>query len=248
MKTTSLLAAVSAAVFTICAFAPNRAVAQTQQTPSIPVGSLDAYPTVVQTGTKPTLTWSVTHPTIITSFVDITPPPNGTITPKTTLKMDVRVLGAMIGDSSSWYKVQGEVKAEGSTSFLKFFDAKQSSVNPTTIYYTRTVTLNKAITFRGRAASNNSNSPSSWQAWYQTGLTTGNNVRVLVNGNTPPSYVPAFSNQSTIKSALGPYLQNGKINIGPMDVIILYELWDTNTSQSYFDMQDLILLVTFTKI
>jgi hypothetical protein len=246
MKTTSHLAAVSAAVLTICALAPNRAVAQAQ-TPSIPVGSLDAYPTVVQTGTKPTLTWSITHPTIITSFVDITAPPNGTITPKTTLTMDVRVLGAQVGTSTEWYKVQAEVKAEGSSSFLKFFDAKQSAVNPTQKYYTRTVTQNKAITFRGRVASSSSNSPSSWQAWYQTGLSTGNNVRALVNGDTPPNYVPAFNNQSTIKSAIGPYIQNGKINIGPMDVIIIYELWGTATNQSYFDMQDLILLVTFTK-
>lgn len=242
---TSQRAALSAAVIAICAFAPNRVTAQT---PSVPVGTLSAYPTVVQTGTKPTLTWSITHPTIITTFVDIAPPPNGTITPKTKLRMDVRVLGAMIGDGSSWYKVQGEVKAEGASSFTKFFDAKQSAVNPTNIYYTKTVNQNKPVTFRGRAASSSSNSPSSWQSWYQTGLSTGNNVRALVNGDTPPSYVPAFSNQSTIKSALGPYLQNGKINIGPMDVIILYELWGTSTSGSYFDMQDLILLVTFTKI
>jgi hypothetical protein len=32
-----------------------------------------------------------------------------------------------------------------------------------------------------------------------------------------------------------------------MDVIILYELWGNQTNQSYFDMQDLVLLVTFTK-
>ena len=245
MKPTCHLAAVSAVVFTICAFAPNRAAAQTPQTPSIPVGTLDAYPTVVRAGTKPTLTWNVTHPTVIKTFVDI--PPTGTITPKTTLTMDVRVLGAMVGDASNWYKVQAEVKAEGASSFTKFFDAKQSSVNPTTKYHTRTVTQNKGITFRGRVASNNSNNPSSWQSWYQTGLTTGHNVKALVNGDSVPNYVPAFSNQSTIKSALGPYIENGKIKIGPMDVIIIYELWGTATNQSYFDMQDLVLLVTFTK-
>jgi hypothetical protein len=71
-------------------------------------------------------------------------------------------------------------------------------------------------------------------------------VRALVNGDTPPSYVPAFANQSTIKSTLGPYIDaSGKIRIGPMDVIFIFELWGTATNQSYFDMQDLVVLSTF---
>ncbi len=238
---TSQRAALSAAILAIGALASASARAQTN--PSIPVGSLSAFPTVVQTGTKPTLTWSIEHPSIVKTVVDIDPD-DGTVTPKVDLYVDVRVLGAMVGNGSDWYKVQAFVKADGASSWTTFFNAKQTAVNPTQIYYTKFVRQARPIDFRGRVASNNSNSPSSWQSYYSTGTTT-NNVRALVNGDSPPNYVPAFSNQSAIKSILAPYLVNGKIAIGPMDVIFLFELWGTQTNQSYFDMQDLVVLATF---
>jgi hypothetical protein len=118
-------------------------------------------------------------------------------------------------------------------------------VNPSTIYFTQLVHQNRAINIRGRVATNNSSNPSSWQAYYSTGTTT-QNVRALVNGDSPPNYVPAFANQSTIKSTLSPYIDaSGKIRIGPLDVIFIFELWGTATNQSYFDMQDLVVLATF---
>jgi hypothetical protein len=228
--------------FILCAFASPQAFSQSSD-PSVPVGSLTAYPTVVQTGTKPTLTWSISYPSQVTTVVTVGS--TGTITPLRDLYVDLRVLGAQIGDGSSWYMVEAYHKTENASSFTRFFRGKQPDVNPSTIYFTQLVHQNRAINIRGRVATNNSTNPSSWQAYYATGTTT-QNVRVLVNGDTPPTYVPAFANQSTIKSTLSPYLDaSGKIRIGPMDVIYIFELWGTATNQSYFDMQDLIVLATF---
>ena len=239
---TSQLAALSAAVIALGTLVPNAAHAQSTS-PSIPVGSLSAFPTVVQTGTKPTLTWSITYPSQVTTVVTVGA--NGTITPRRDLYVDLRVLGAQIGDGSNWYMVEAYHKLEGASSFTRFFRGKQTNVNPSTVYYTGLVRNARPIDIRGRVASNSSSTPSSWQAYYSTGTTT-QNVRALVNGDTPPSYVPAFSNQSTIKSTLSPYLDaSGKIKIGPLDVIFLFELWGTATNQSYFDMQDLVVLATF---
>ncbi len=238
---TSQRAAATAVFLAIGALASTSARAQTN--PSIPVGSLTAYPTVVQTGTKPTLTWSISYPSQVTTVVTVGP--TGTVTPLRDLYCDLRVLGAQVGDGSSWYVVEAYRKLENATSFTRFFTGKQTAVNPSTVYYTQLVRQARPIDIRGRVASNNSSSPSSWQAYYSTGTTT-NNVRALVNGDTPPSYVPAFSNQNTIKSTLSAYIDaSGKIKIGPMDVIFLFELWGTQTNQTYFDMQDLIVLATF---
>jgi hypothetical protein len=239
---TNPIAALAAVAVTLGALASPQASAQSAD-PSIPVGSLTAYPTIVQTGTKPTLTWSISYPSQVTTVVTVGT--NGTVTPLRDLYVDLRVLGAQVGDGSNWYMVEAYRKLEGATSFTRFFRGKQTDVNPSTIYYTQLVRQSRPIDIRGRVASNSSSSPSSWQAYYSTGTTT-KNVKALINGDSPPSYVPAFSNQTTIKSTLGPYIDSsGKIRIGPMDVIFIFELWGTDTSQSYFDMQDLVVLATF---
>ena len=75
---TSQLAALAAAFTAVGTLVSPRALAQT--TPTIPVGDLTAFPTVVQTGTKPTLTWSNGYPSVVENFVTITQP--ATITPK----------------------------------------------------------------------------------------------------------------------------------------------------------------------
>jgi len=62
---TSQFAAVSAAVITVSTLVSTRSIAaQPAPTgdPSIPAGVLTAFPTVVQTGTKPTLTWNILYP------------------------------------------------------------------------------------------------------------------------------------------------------------------------------------------
>ena len=72
-----------------------------EQSPQIPVGSLSAYPTIVQTGTHPTLTWSVTVPEAVEDIVDIEGP--GTLVPKRDVIMDVRILGAGV-TASTYYR------------------------------------------------------------------------------------------------------------------------------------------------
>ena len=234
-------AAIAAAALSLSALASPQAFSQASD-PSVPVGSLSAYPTIVQTGTKPTLTWSISYPSQVRTVVTVEL--NGTINPLRDLYLDLRVLGAQIGDGSSWYMVEAYHKLENAA-FTRFFKGKQTNVNPSTICHTQLIHQGRTVNIRGRVASNNSTNPTAWQTYYETGTTT-KNVKALVNGDSPPSYVPAFANQSTIKSTLGPYIDaSGKIKIGPMDVIYIFELWGTATNQSYFEMQDLVVLATF---
>lgn len=207
--------------------------------PSVPVGSLRATPTMVQVGTLPGLSWSIQYPNTIIDVIDVVPP--GKIIPKEDLYMDVRVLGAayQIG-TNTWGLVESNVKIASGT-YTRFFYDRQNNVNPTKIMYTRLVKKNDTINFKSRC-----NSGSSWKSYYSTEA-TNQNVAALVNGDAPPNYVPAFS-QGSVESYLRPYLaSDGRINIGPLDVIYLFELGQTQIN-SGFDMQDLVLLVTFRRV
>jgi len=76
--------------------------------------------------------------------------------------------------------------------------------------------------------------------------TGGKNVIVLRDGDTPPYFKP-FGNQPEISSFLSPVMdpETGKVSIGPNDVLYLFELGQTRTSAPGFDMQDLVVLVTY---
>lgn len=241
---TSQLAAISAAVFAVSALGASRALAQT--TPTIPVGELTAYPTVVQTGTKPTLTWNINYPSVVEEFVTITPP--GTVTPKENLKCDIRILGLGVTSQNSngsitYYRTRGQWKYNGSSSWSDIYDGKQTDtiVQQQGLVKTNiSVNKSKAMNFAGQYYN------SSWQTQY-TSTSGGQNVRALVSGQLCPGNIPDY-NAPSLESFLKPYLDSSKrVKIGPMDVIIIMELTHTNQSDIGYDLQDLVMLITFRK-
>lgn len=229
------LTVLAAAGLAICFGAPERANAQASD-PAIPVGTLSAYPSVVQAGTFPTLSWGITYPSEILTVVTITPP--GTITPKKSLKMDVRVIGASVKSATTYAPTEALFSYNGS-SYSRIWYNTQPNVNPNTIVKTQTVDANKNIRFGGRYYWQNS-----WSSMY-TSTSTSGNVRALISGDTPPTTYPLYQ-QPTLESFLAPYLdEQGKIKVGPKDVIILFELTHTDTDDLGYDLQDLVLLCTF---
>src|SRR5690606_17692699 len=80
-------------------------LAQEELTPLIPSGNLSAFPTMVQTGTHPTLTWDITLPEGISDIISIEGP--GTVIPNRCMIMDVRILGASV--KKVWTNPQGKV-------------------------------------------------------------------------------------------------------------------------------------------
>ena len=112
-------------------------------------------------------------------------------------------------------------------------------MQPSQTYHSKSLRAGYPITVRARAYNG-----SQWLAWRTSGTVTPN-VVVLVNGDRPPSTVPAFA-QGNIESFLRPYLNaGGYISIGPKDAIVLFELGQTNVQSSGFDLQDLVLLLSF---
>jgi len=212
----------------------------------MPVGTLSAFPTIVQAGTHPQLTWNVTLPAAVLDIVTITGP--GTVTAKVSQYVDVRILGASVkavstnqsGQVTSWSWVPTEcLFSFNGGSYSRIFYNTHDKVNQNTVVATKQVNAGQTINFGGRYFHNGN-----WSST-RTSTNSSNTVRALKHGDTPPTTVPLYQ-QPTIESFILPYLDtNGNLKLGPRDVIYLMELTHTDTNHGGFDLQDLVILCTF---
>lgn len=202
----------------------------------IPRGTLNVDRTLVRVDTRSQLGWSIQYPTVVTDLVSVTT--TGTIIPKSTMKMKVRTLGVAFQSGSTLLPLEGSW-AKNNGTFTRFFYGTGKQVDPTKIIVNQTVNLNDRIDFAGRGWSG-----SSWYPLHDT-RKADRYVIVLKNGDRAPDYAPAY-NQSTVKGFLTSYIDGmGRIKIGPRDLIILWEASTASPGSTYFDMQDLVVLVTF---
>ena len=119
------------------------------------------------------------------------------------------------------------------------FYGTQALVLPAYLLYIKKHGTNTVIDFAGRYVTNGS-----WSPLYTT-RSANLQVIALVNGSTPPTTFPLYQS-SQLAAYLRPYLDaTGKIKIGPMSVIIMMELGQTDHGATCFDYQDMVLLVTF---
>jgi hypothetical protein len=236
---TSQLAAVSAAVIAVSTLASPRAHSQT--TPVNPVGSLSAYPTVVQTGTKPTLDWSILYPSKVSNIATITPPGKITIIDKN-IYVSVQPIGTGITacdstQGSTPLYADARISVNGAA-YQQLFYGTQADIDPAYSLYIKKLGVGNTINFSGRYVKNGA-----WSPLYTT-LSANFQVVALINGDSIPTTFPLYQS-STLASYLRPYLTStGKVNIGPLSIIILMELGQTNRTLSCFDYQDMVLLVT----
>ncbi len=238
MKTSHSAAVAAVVLCTACLCAPR---ADAANDPLIPVGSLSAYPTIVRTGTYPTLTWAVTYSTDFKGGVNRDP--DGTMTTKEELQIDIAIVGAsnQVGTTSGGNPVYGQIESNvrvgSSSSYTTFFQDVQTVIDPTVSYFTQVVPASTVIDFRARESTG-----STWLTYRSTETLTSN-VITLINGETPPSTVT-----KKVESYLAPFLTNsGTVKLGPMEVLVLYELNETTTSKPGFTNQDLVVLVTFSR-
>ncbi len=234
-------AAFAAVMFATAGLSPL--TAQTTS-PSGPTGWLTASHSIVRGGAMPMLNWEITYPSIVEDYVEITD--YSTVTAKENLKVEIRVLGAGVTASASnsttfsFVPTEALVSYNGS-SYGRVFYGTNLNVNPNTIVYSRTVQKDRPLRFGGRYYYNNA-----WGPYFNSQSGT-RNVRALVNGDTPPTTY-SLINAPTLEQFIRPYLDSaGRVKIGPMDVIVFMELThhDSQASDWGYDLQDMVLLVTF---
>jgi len=205
-------------------------------TSEIPTGTLSVDRTLVRTGSRSQLGWQIQYSSAVTSVVDVSSA--GTITAKNSMRMRVRTLGVAFQSGSTLLPIDAYWSKNNGT-FTRFFYGTGTSVVSTNVLIDTTVSANDKIDFSARGWSGSSWFPS------HTTLSSDKYVTVLKNGDSAPTYAPAYD-QASAKSFLAPYLSStGKISIGNRDLIILWECSSAAPGTTYFDMQDLVVLVTF---
>lgn len=232
MKSPLTLGSGIRACFCIAIFgAPGALTANNEDAP--PRGSLNVGRDIVRAGTRSQLAWEIEIPQV--SPVDITP--EGAIIPKNDVTLRVRTLGVAFQSGSTQLPIASYWSLNGG-SWAKFFEGKSYHVDPTEVLVNKTVRAGDRINFGARGKIND------WLPFHSTG-NSDNYVTVLKNGETPPDYAPAYD-QGDIVSFMQPYVDaSGKIQIGPRDLIVLWECSTSNPGSPYFDMQDIVVLVTF---
>ncbi|HSP44068.1 MAG TPA: hypothetical protein VLO11_14435 [Luteolibacter sp.] len=242
---TSQRAATTAAVIAIGALAPTLCLAQGKKTPSRipeqPVGIMSAFPTIVQTGTKPTLNWNIMHPSRVGDIAIVNPP--GTIIPQQPIYVTVQPIGTGVTDCSSQghehnnYYTDARISYSGG-SYKQLFYGVMDDVDPAHKLYVKKVFANETIDFGGRFVKSNQ-----WSPFFTT-RSSNMQVVALVDGDVPPTTFPLHTSPK-LKNYLKPYLDgSGKVRIGPLSILILMELGTTDRSSNCFDYQDQALLVT----
>jgi hypothetical protein len=206
---------------------------------SIPTGTLTVDRDLLRVGTKSQLTWNIAYPAPnVTSVIDIVTP--NTVKPKQDLTMKIRVLGASFQESTTVFLPVEVMMSKNNGSWTRVFYGLQSAVLPNLVLTSQTVKKGDTLNFGGRGYRDGK-----WLPLYNTASTTKNLV-MLKNGDRVPSEVPAL-NGASIESFLKPYMDTNtkKVKIGDRDLIFLMELGQTDPNNSGFDLQDLVVLVTF---
>lgn len=216
-----------------------------QSTPlAVPTGWLSASPGLVRAGANPVLKWNIEYPTnSVEEHVEVD---DSTVTPKEMLDYEIRVLGAGVTSSNSngtnltFVPTEALFSLSGGT-YQRIFYGTNYDVRSTKVVSSGTIERGQSMKFGGRYYYNRS-----WSRLYTSDSGT-NNVRTMVNGDTPPTTY-ALHTAPTLESFIKPYLDaSGRVAIGPMDVIVFMELThtDAQSKQMGYDCQDMVLLVTF---
>ncbi len=206
------------------------------QQSSVPRGTLSVDKDLVRVGTRSNLAWNIEYPAAIVDIVEVEP--TGTITPKKTLKMRVRVIGVAFQSGNTLLPLDAWWSLNNG-GWQNFFYGTGPTVNSSAILIDQKVKKNDTIDFGARGWGG-----SSWLPFNHTKSPT-QYVTVLGKGSKAPAYAPAY-NQNSVTSFLRPYIDGaGRINIGEKDLIILWESSTATPGSTYFDMQDLVVLVSF---
>lgn len=247
MKTTHQAALILALASTPLLAAPGSGGADNgnanQAIPAVPMALFSCNPSVVQTGTYPTLTWAITYPSTVGDVATISAP--GTITLTQPMFVSVRPVGVGVTQSGRGQDID-TINAEarisvGGSAYDQLFYGTNADVDPAYSLYIKKLTSGTSVDFGGRFVTG-----TEWSPFY-TSKSSNMQVVALVNGDSIPTSFD-LAQSGKLASYLKPYVNGaGKVNIGPLSVLVLMELAERDNSNQAFDYQDMALLVTFAK-
>ena len=208
--------------------------AQESNPETVPTGELTLNQSMVRQGVAPKLSWNINYPTVISDVVTIN---RGKITATTPLRVTARVIGAAFDNGRYELPVKASIQVNGR--YYQIFQGTGSQVNPARVLLTGEIQAGQSISFKANGSRNSRGS-----SWYSTRYASGNEVKLLKDGDTAPG-LAGLRDQQDLEQYLRPYIKNGKLALGPMDLIYAAELYSTNPASSAYDLQDVVVLLRF---
>lgn len=204
--------------------------------PLAPAGDLVATPSVVQTGTYPTLSWRIAYPANIGRVATID---KGVITLKKRAYVSVKPIGVGVTGSyanATSSNVESRISVDGG-SYEQLFYGTNDNVDPTHTLYNKQLNAGTNVSFGGRYVEDGT-----WKSFY-TGNSSNLRVIALKSGDTIPTTYDLKEN-NRLAEYLKPYTDgSGKVKVGPTSAIVLMEVAADSSRDLNFDYQDVALLV-----
>ncbi len=123
--------------------------------------------------------------------------------------------------------------------YQQLFFGTQADVNPAHLLYVKKLLKGHSLDFGGRYVIDDG-----WSPFFTT-KSSNFYVVALVAGDLPPTSFSLYR-QNFLQSYLKPYLDaEGRVNIGPLSVLIVMELDNSDYTNGCFDYQNMVLLVSF---
>ena len=195
---------------------------------------------LIRKNTKPTINWDLTVAETLETLIEYGDEPRA----KKDLVATITILGTGVtkGSGSDYESIptRGHIKI-GSGPWIKIHDGNEDSVVAGKIVLQTVVEKNQTIQFKANFLKNGE-----WQASRHT---SSDEVIVLKKGDSIPTNKPSNEAVDSAEDFLKPHLDaQGKISIGRRDIIYVAELTHTDKDANGYDLQDLIVHVSFNKV
>ena len=212
--------------------------------PYIPVGTLAVNPTFVQTGVKPNLDWGIEYPSLFEDLAVVST--SGGITTTQLVEAEIRVNGACFNCGMTngkelpvavWVRIHGEGNA---WNLIFFGDAY--AVNPSEVLFKQWLDPGSEIDIATRGQTESG-------AWYPVVWTVEDSIKVahLTNGASVPDSVLTDFASGEVESFTTAILSDDGMTaeVGPKDMVYLFELSSNEPDEPCFDLQDVVVSVKF---
>ena len=195
---------------------------------------------LIRKNTKPTINWDLTVAETLETLIEYGDEPRA----KKDLVATVTILGTGVtrGSGSDYESIptRGHIKI-GRGPWIKIHEGNEDSVVAGKVVFQTVVKKNQTIQFMADFLNNG--------VWQPSRHASSDEVLVLKKGDSIPTNRPANETVDSAEDFLKPHLNpQGKISIGRRDIIYVAELTHTDKTHVHYDLQDLIVHVSFAKV
>ena len=195
---------------------------------------------LIRKNTKPMINWDLTVAETLETLIEYGDEPRAI----KDLVATITILGTGVtrGSGSNYESIptRGHIKI-GSGPWVKIHEGNEDSVVAGKVVFEKVVEKGQVIKFKAAFLKNDK--------WEQSRHASSDEVLVLKKGDSIPTNKPSNEAVDSAADFLKPHLNaNGKISIGRRDIIYVAELTHTDKDANGYDLQDLIVHVSFAKV